>query len=90
MQEEIVKIVKVKEVKKPRKKRVTKKKVVSKDVATQTPKPVRPVLKPILSTELDMRVKYLHKRLYHCNDDDKKQSYLNQLDKLHNREVIVI
>ena len=52
------------------------------------PEPIR--LKPILSSELDDRMKYLNKRLYFCKDENKKISYQQHIDKLQKRKVIKV
>ena len=45
-------------------------------------------LTPILEDELKLRMRYLNKRMFYCNDEDKKKSYQQHIDKL-SRKVVV-
>ncbi len=72
--------------KKVKKKRKPKK--VSKP-KSRTPSPP-PKLPPILSDDLEKRVKYVNKRLYFCKNEADKKRYSDYLVKLGKREVIQV
>ncbi len=86
---------KPKKQRKPRKKRTVVKKTGKKksEPKSKTPSPPPPEpkpvqLPPILSDELEVRVKYCNKRLYYCKTEADKQRYLAHLQKLRKRRVI--
>lgn len=43
-------------------------------------------LRPILESDYKEKINYLNKRIYHCQSEDKRKSYQNQLEKLNKRE----
>ncbi len=88
---------KTKKVRKPRKPRKVVKRVGKKskpksptpEPKSKTPSPPPPTEpRPILSTDLEERVKYVNKRLYFCKDEADKKRYEDYLVKLSKRKVI--
>ena len=80
---------------KPKKvKRKTKKvKKVSKPKSkspSPKPKPKPVELPPILSDELEIRIKYCNKRMFYCKSQEDKLKYKNHLVKLSKRRVIMV
>ncbi len=96
----IVEFVKEKFNEKPKKQRKPRKarKIVKKSKPTPEPKsktpsppPPKPVeLPPILSDELEVRIKYCNKRLFYCKNQEDKNRYLAHLQKLRKRRVIMV
>ena len=77
---------KPKKVKKTRKSKKPKK--VSKPKVVSKPKPI--TLPPILSDELEVRIKYCNKRMFYCKTEADKQRYQAHLIKLRKRRVISV
>lgn len=75
----------IEEIKAPKPKKKTKTK---KERKKKTKKPKKVVLKPILEDEYNERMRYIKRRLFHCNDEEKKKIYNAHIQKLNKRELI--
>lgn len=76
-----------KEVQKLRTKKVVEKEQVPEKVVKQTKKVnVNP---PMLKSELDTRLNYVNKRLYHCKDENMVKMYEAYKEKLIRKEIII-
>ncbi len=85
-------VTKPKKVRKSRKTKKAGKKSKPKSPTPSPPPPTKPKTpvepRPILSTDLEERVKYVNKRLYFCKDEADKKRYEDYLVKLSKRKVI--
>ena len=52
-------------------------------------KPKKNVNPPILKSELDIKMNYLNRRLYHTTDQVMKVNYQNYLNKLMDKNIII-
>ena len=88
---------KPKKQRKPRKKRTVVKKTGKKksEPKSNTPSPPPPEpkpveLPPILSDELEVRIKYCNKRMFYCKNQEDRNRYQAHLVKLRKRRVISV
>ena len=79
---------KVKKQRKPRK--VVKKSKPKSKSPSPKPRAKTPELPPILSDELEVRIKYCNKRMFYCKNQEDRNRYQAHLVKLRKRRVISV